>query len=91
MKVTKYINNGTPVLVQSVDKWIDREYYKISEGFLFHREHRVMADRIAEWVQWDILCQTMPDKLLINGEPYELKKITKKSKRYDTRNNTNTK
>lgn len=61
-----------PDVVIAADKWVDREYYKIIPGFLWSSERRLMSQRIAEWSEWTISCEKLPDKIVINGEEYKL-------------------
>lgn len=61
-----------PDIIQSFDKYIDREYYKIVKGFFTTSDVKVRADRIKEWKEWRIECDTLPDKVIINGEEYKL-------------------
>ena len=52
-----------------------KEYYKVNNGFLFSSKQTVRTDRIKDWKEWVIECDTLPDILLINGEEYKLSKI----------------
>jgi hypothetical protein len=61
-----------PKIVQAFDKYIDREYYKINQGFIFETETLLRSDRMKEWVEWTIYCETLPDVILVNGEEYLL-------------------
>ena len=66
--------NKLPEMVQSFDYFVDRQYYKITSGFIFSSKHLLRSDRIKSWIQWDIVCSQMPDKILINGEEFKLTK-----------------
>lgn len=63
---------NTPDIVQSFDYYKDREYYKITSGFLFTYRHQVRTDRLKNWREWSIICKEMPDKILVNGKNYRL-------------------
>lgn len=71
------ITNKTnkPDLIQAFDIYKDRIFYKIDTGFLFTSNIVVRADRLEEWKEWSIRCNTLPDKIIINGELYQLNKM----------------
>ena len=59
-------------IVQAYDYSIDREYYKKSGGFIFSYTTLVRTDRLKNWKQWNIICEELPDDILINGNKYKL-------------------
>lgn len=63
-----------PMIVQMFDKYVDREYSKVTPGFFFNSEVVVRADRINDWVVLEIFCENLPDKTFVNGEEYKLVK-----------------
>lgn len=65
-------NTNKPDIVQAFDKYIDREYYKIIKRFLFISHVLVRSDRIKEWKEWNIECDTLPDKIYVNGVEHYL-------------------
>ena len=65
-------NNKKPDIIQSFDHYVDREYYKITQGFWGKSETKVRADRLENWIEWQIECEKMPDKIVVNGEEYNL-------------------
>lgn len=69
-----------PDIIQAVDYYVDRDYYKIIPWFLWNVDRKVRTDRLDEWKQWNIRCDTLPDVILINGEKYRLKKIKETNK-----------
>lgn len=66
-------NTNKPDIMQVFDKFIDREYYKIVRGIFFTSHVKVRADRIKDWKEWKIECDTLPDKIYVNGVEYHLK------------------
>jgi len=66
-----------PDIVQSFDFYKDREYYKITPGFLFSGEKLVRVDRLENEVHWKVTCIKMPDSIEINGKNYKLVQIKK--------------
>lgn len=61
-----------PDIVQSFDAYEDREYFKISRGFIFSSVDKIRADTIREWKEWRIECATMPDVIYVNGKEFSL-------------------
>jgi len=61
-----------PEIVQSFDWYKDREYYKIASGFIFSSNIQVRSDRLDTWNEWNISCEKLPDKILVNGKEYQL-------------------
>lgn len=62
-------------IVRSADYHIDREYYKIVPRFFWSSHTKVRTDRLKNWKQWDIVCEEMPDKILVNGKHYNLTEV----------------
>lgn len=69
-----------PDIVQSFDWYKDREYYKVSNGFLFTSNIQVRSDRLDNWNEWNIQCKKLPDKIIVNGEEYKLTLISHRSR-----------
>lgn len=67
-----------PDIIQAFDYYQDREYYKINPGFFFHSTVKVRTDRIKDWKRWYIVCEDMPDEIMVNGKEYKL--VAKKQK-----------
>lgn len=59
-------------MVQAFDYYKDREYYKIVPTFLWSTHTLLKTDRLKNWKQWNIVCEEMPDKIIVNGESYKL-------------------
>ncbi|MFA4833591.1 MAG: hypothetical protein WC619_01940 [Patescibacteria group bacterium] len=74
MAITKKIK---PPLVQTFDRYIDREYYKHHGGLLFGYEKKVRCDRLEEELILKISSQDAPSKIFYNG--LEVKLIPTKS------------
>jgi len=49
-----------PDIVQSFDIYKDREYYKLTQGFLFGSETLTRTDRLSEYTEWQITCEKLP-------------------------------
>lgn len=69
--------NNKPDIVQAFDYYEDRVYYKIIPGFFFNSTVEIRADRMKKWKQWQIECEDMPDKIVVNGKEYKLVDNTK--------------
>lgn len=61
-----------PDIIQAFDYYEDREYFKVIPGFFSHSTVKVRTDRIKNWKRWDIVCEDMPDEILVNGKEYKL-------------------
>ena len=59
-------------IVQAFDYYEDREYKKIIPHFFWTSDVVLKTDRIKNWKQWNIVCEEMPDKIIVNGESYKL-------------------
>ena len=62
-----------PDLVQSFDCFEDRIYKKIVPGFIFNNFMTVRTDRMRLWNEWEIICEKLPDNIIVNGKEFELK------------------
>lgn len=67
-----------PDMLQVFDKYVDREYYKHVSGFIFSHDESIRSDRLENWKEWNISCDSMPDKVIINGEEFELIRLESK-------------
>lgn len=66
------IQQRKPDIIQSFDQYVDRQYFKVTPGFFGTSRTLVRTDRIKNWTEWDIACEEMPDKVLVNGKEYGL-------------------
>lgn len=67
-------NTNKPDIIQAFDFYVDREYYKIIPGFFGSSNRLIRTDRLKDWVEWDIQCAVLPDKININGHPFKVVK-----------------
>lgn len=63
-----------PDIVQMFDKYIDREYYKVTSGFFGNYETLIRTDSFYNSTVLEIECKNLPHKVIINGEEYKLVK-----------------
>ena len=57
------------------DHEVVREYIKKHNFFIFGWEEIIKSDSIKNWLQIDIKCDKIPDKVFLNDEEYRLVKI----------------
>lgn len=66
-----------PPIVQQFDKYIDREYYKITPGFFCSSEKKIRTDSFKDINILQIEIDQMPDKVYVNGVEYKLEEVIK--------------
>ena len=66
------MNKSNPDIMQIYDVSEDRIFYKIIPGFFFDSKRIVRTDRISNWREWTIICEGMPDVVIINQKKYKL-------------------
>ena len=66
-----------PDAIQMFDMYIDREYFKIHKSFLHSSSTKVRTDRLKDWKELNIVTDELPDKITVNGEEYNLVKVSK--------------
>lgn len=70
----KTTNTEDPPLIQQFDFYKDREYYKITPGFFCSSVKKLRVDSHKDFNVLKMILPEMPDKVLVNGEEYELTK-----------------
>lgn len=68
-------NLQKPKMVQCFDKYKDREYYKITPGFFGEIEILLRTDSVKNYTEVRIQCEDIPERVVVNGQLYKLKKI----------------
>ncbi len=61
-----------PDIVQMFDRYVDREYYKITSSFWGTFHTKVRADRLKNSTELMIECKELPDCVMVNGKEYTL-------------------
>lgn len=79
-------NSNKPTIMQTFHRYVDREYFVITNGFWGKSETIVRKDRIESAIRLVIEVEKMPDEVLVNGKFYELVEI-KDGKKYSPKQN----
>ena len=61
-------NMKQPPLVQIYDRFVNREYIKRYQGFIFSHDEVVRADRLESELILNIHSDRTPDKIILNGK-----------------------
>ena len=64
-----------PPMMQMFDRYVDREYYKVTPRFFGNSETRLRSDRLENETILYISTEKMPDRVLVNNEEYLLVKL----------------
>ena len=63
-----------PFFVQQIDRYVDREYFKVYPGFIFSHTEKVKTDKLENENILIIRSNKFPDKvdIIIDGKNYKL-------------------
>jgi hypothetical protein len=71
----KALSRGQPPIFQMFDRYVDREYFKVTPGFFGTSSTKIRTDRLENETTLNIKCHQLPEKVYVNGELYQLTKI----------------